>query len=155
MSFETVRKAAAARVGSDAGYAGDVTPEEAWCLLKDDPAAVLVDVRTQPEWAFVGIPDLSEAGKQPVLVSWQMFPAMNVNPNFAAELATREVTADQSVIFMCRSGNRSADAARAMTAKGFSRCFNLADGFEGPLDGDRHRGAAGGWKAKALPWVQG
>ncbi|MFQ5958839.1 MAG: rhodanese-like domain-containing protein [Alphaproteobacteria bacterium] len=155
MSLESVREAAAERVGADAGYAGDVTPEEAWHLLKEDPAAVLVDVRTQPEWAFVGIPDLSEAGKQPVLVSWQMFPAMNVNPNFAAELATRGVTADRSVIFICRSGNRSADAARAMTAKGFTRCFNLAEGFEGSLDGERHRGTAGGWKAKGLPWVQG
>ncbi|MFQ5783695.1 MAG: rhodanese-like domain-containing protein [Alphaproteobacteria bacterium] len=155
MSLDDVHKAAAARADPHSGYAGEVLPEEAWRLLRDDPHAVLVDVRTQPEWAFVGITDLSEAGKQPVFVSWQAFPAMNENPNFSAELATRGVTPDATVIFMCRSGQRSAQAARAMTLKGFTRCYNMAEGFEGPLDGDRHRGALGGWKAKGLPWAQG
>jgi len=155
VSVEAIHAAAARRVGADAGYAGEVTPDEAWTLLCEDPSAVLVDVRTQPEWAFVGLPDLSAAHKQPVLVSWQVFPAMEQNPNFAAELATRGVTPDATVIFMCRSGGRSAAAARAMTAKGFSRCYNMQEGFEGPLDGNRHRGVCGGWKARGLPWVQG
>ena len=155
MSLEALHKAVAERVGEDAGYGGAVTPEEAWRLLKEDPTAVLIDVRTQPEWALVGIPDLSAAGKEPVLVSWQTFPAMKQNPNFAAELKTRSVTADQTALFICRSGNRSADAARAMTAMGFERCYNVLDGFEGSLDGNRHRGSVGGWKVKNLPWVQG
>ena len=155
MVLEAVHKLAARRVGPAAGYAGDVTPEEAWRLLEEEGNAVLVDVRTQPEWAFVGMPDLSQAGKQPLLVSWQTFPALNENPNFAAELAMRGVTPDRTVIFMCRSGNRSAAAAEAMTAKGFTRCFNLLDGFEGPIDGSKHRGTLGGWKAEGLPWVQG
>jgi rhodanese-related sulfurtransferase len=155
MSIDSVHDAARARVGPDAGYAGEVDPLEAWELIRNAPDAVLVDVRTQPEWAFVGVPDLSAAGKQAVFVSWQMFPAMNENPNFAAELATRGVAPDATVIFMCRSGQRSAAAARAMTAKGFGRCYNMAEGFEGPLDENKHRGTRGGWKSRGLPWVQG
>jgi len=155
VSLDAIHEAAAGRVDASAGYAGEVLPDEAWTLLLEDPAAVLVDVRTQPEWAFVGLPDLTRAQKQPVLVSWQIFPAMDRNPNFEAELATREVRPDATVIFLCRSGVRSAAAARAMTAKGFSRCYNLQEGFEGPLDGHRHRGTCGGWKARGLPWVQG
>ena len=38
-------------------YAGDITPEEAWKLLSDNPDAVLVDCRTEAEWRFVGVPD--------------------------------------------------------------------------------------------------
>lgn len=137
------------------GYAGDVTPDEAWRILRSEPDSVLVDVRTQAEWAYVGVPDLGEAGKQTVLVSWQMFPAMNENPNFSSELATRGVSPGGSLLFICRSGVRSAAAARAMTAKGFDRCYNVADGFEGPPDDNKHRGLIGGWKARNLPWVQG
>jgi rhodanese-related sulfurtransferase len=143
------------RVGFDKGYAGDVTPDEAWRLLAEDPAVVLVDVRTQPEWVLVGVPDLSRIGKETAFVSWQSFPAMTENPNFAAELASRNVSPDQTVLFICRSGNRSAAAARAMTASGFARCYNVLEGFEGELDGARHRGSLGGWKSKDLPWIQG
>jgi rhodanese-related sulfurtransferase len=155
MALKAVHEAAAKRVDADAGYAGAVTPEEAWRLLKDDPAAVLIDVRTQPEWVLVGVPDLHDVGKATAFVSWQTFPAMNENPNFDAELASRNVTPDQTALFICRSGNRSAGAAKAMTAKGFTRCYNVLEGFEGTLDDARHRGSLNGWKAKGLPWVQG
>ena len=40
-------------------YAGDITPEQAWTILRENPDAVLVDVRTDAEWRFVGVPDLS------------------------------------------------------------------------------------------------
>ena len=63
-------------------YAGDKRPKEAWDLLNSKPTAQLVDVRTRPEWAFVGIPDLSSIGKQAMLLSWQTFPCMRSNPEF-------------------------------------------------------------------------
>ncbi|HEU4379951.1 MAG TPA: rhodanese-like domain-containing protein, partial [Hyphomicrobiaceae bacterium] len=59
------------------------------------------------------------------------------------------------IFFICRSGARSLKAAEAMVAAGYSRCRNVADGFEGPLDPHRHRGQLSGWKAKGLPWTQG
>ena len=37
-------------------YAGDLSPEETFSLLRDESDAVLVDVRTAAEWAYVGLP---------------------------------------------------------------------------------------------------
>ena len=68
-----------------ANYAGDVSPREAWKTLSSDEKAVLVDVRTVPEWSFVGVPDLSALGKRAVRQSWQVFPGMEVDPRFTAE----------------------------------------------------------------------
>lgn len=143
------------QTGAELGYAGDIAPEETWRLLNEDPSAVLVDVRTQAEWTYIGIPDIGAAGKRTVLVSWQTFPDMAVNPRFAAELAEQGVTAGSTVVFMCRTDNRSGAAARAMTGRGYARCWRMIEGFEGPLDGSKHRGTVGGWKARGLPWVQG
>jgi rhodanese-related sulfurtransferase len=102
---------------------------------------------------------LSSIGKRPVLVEWQDFPASRVNQAFV-DRVTEALTAigankDSELLFLCRSGGRSLSAARAMTAAGYTRCRNVADGFEGPLDPNRHRGSLGGWKARRLPWVQG
>lgn len=136
------------------GYAGDVTPEEAWETLRRDRDAVLVDVRTQAEWVFVGVPDLSEAGKQPLLVQWQVYPSMQVNPGFVDQVRKAGASPESPVYFLCRSGGRSRAAAIAMTQAGFGRCFNVAGGFEGGHDTQRHRGAVDGWKASGLPWLQ-
>jgi rhodanese-related sulfurtransferase len=139
-------------------YAGDITATEAWALLKSDPKAQLVDVRTAAEWTFVGVPDLSEAGRKALLVEWQVYPSMGRNAAFedavAERLSAAGATASTPVLFLCRSGARSQAAARAMTAKGFTKCFNVAGGFEGDVDADRHRGSTNGWKASGLPWVQ-
>jgi rhodanese-related sulfurtransferase len=137
----------------------DVDVREVWRRLKEEPDAVLVDVRTRAEWAYVGLPDLTSLGKQPVLVEWQSFPGGQKNPSFVeqlrAELAALYAGPDTSVFFICRSGVRSLHAAQAMAAVGYRRCHNVADGFEGPHDATRHRGTVGGWKVAGLPWVQG
>jgi rhodanese-related sulfurtransferase len=133
--------------------------EETWTRLSQDQGSVLVDVRTSAEWAFVGLPDLTSIGKRPVLVEWLDFPGNTPNQAFVAQLsdALTAVGAnkDTELFFLCRSGGRSLSAARAMAAAGYTRCRNVADGFEGPLDPNRHRGGLGGWKAKGLPWAQG
>lgn len=132
-------------------YAGDLSPREAWDLLTQEPQAVLVDVRTAPEWAFVGVPDLSPLRREAQLVAWQDYPAMARNPRFGEDLA--HLPKDAPILFLCRSGARSRAAAIATTAAGFTRCFNVAGGFEGDIDSDDHRGV-GGWKAVGLPWRQ-
>ena len=136
-----------------------VSVEETWTRLKSDAGSVLIDVRTGAEWAYVGLPDLSLLGKRPVLIEWQDFPGGRSNPAFVdrvvEELAAIGANTDSELFFLCRSGGRSLSAARAMAGAGYSRCRNVADGFEGPLDPNRHRGMLGGWKAKGLPWVQG
>ena len=139
---------------SDNAYAGDVAPQEAWDLLSREPGALLVDVRTRPEWLFVGIPDLSKLGKKPLFVEWQVFPSMQVDGRFADKIRAAGATPDTPLLFVCRSGGRSKAAAIALTQQGFKHCYNVSGGFEGPPDTQRHRGHVDGWKAVALPWVQ-
>jgi rhodanese-related sulfurtransferase len=132
----------------------DVPPAQAWEALRTDPAAQLVDVRTDAEWNFVGLPDLIAAGKQAVLIPWQVYPSMAVNGNFTAHLAEAGLTPEHHVYFICRTGGRSAAAARAAEAAGFPHAYNVTDGFEGPPDAAGHRGTVAGWKAARLPWRQ-
>ena len=132
----------------------DVSPGAAWDALRTDPEALLVDVRTDAEWNFVGLPDLSEAAKQPVLIPWQLYPSMQVNGAFADHLRKAGATPLSKLFFLCRSGARSLAAAQAAQAAGFPHAANVADGFEGPPDGEGHRSTLSGWKADGLPWRQ-
>ena len=132
----------------------NMSPQQTWATLQAEPSARLVDVRTDAEWAYVGLPDLGRAGKQPVLIPWQVFPAMQVNAEFVAQLRASGITPDQHVFFICRSGVRSLAAAEAARAAGFAHVYNVADGFEGPPDAEGHRGQVTGWKAEGLPWRQ-
>ena len=134
-------------------YAGDITPQESWKLLSDNPDAVLVDVRTDAEWKWVGAPDLTGLGKQVVFVEW-MHDNGTPNENFVADLSSRGVTpGERPVVFLCRSGNRSIPAAQTATAAGIAPSYNMLDGFEGQLDDHGHRGTTG-WRAEGLPWKQ-
>ena len=143
---------------SGGGYAGDASPEEAWEVLSSEPSAALIDVRTAAEWTFVGVPDLSGIDAPLLRVEWQSYPSMQVDPAFSERLEEALAAAgsrpDSALFFLCRSGGRSAAAARAMTAAGYARCFNIAGGFEGMRDDAGHRGTVEGWKAANLPWVQ-
>lgn len=135
-------------------YAGDISPETAWEILTDDPSAVLLDVRTDAEWTYVGVPDLRAIGKEPLLVSWKHFPSMIVNESFVADVENASVGKDDTLVLLCRSGQRSAAAAQALTGAGFRRCYNVSEGFEGDKDNQGRRGLLAGWKAHGLPWVQ-
>ena len=137
------------------GFAGNVEPRDVWEALGADPAAVLVDVRTHAEWAYVGQPDLGTVGKKPVLLAWQLFPDMTLNAGFTAALAAAVPDKATALYFLCRSGVRSLAAAKAMAALGYARCHNITGGFEGDPDTERHRGRINGWKAQGLPWTQG
>lgn len=139
----------------NAGYAGDVDVTDAWDAVKNNPGAVLVDVRTAAEWNFVGVPDLSEGGKEPVLVEWQVFPTMEINASFVDAVSAAAPDRTAPIYFLCRSGARSKSAAIAMTQAGYETCYNISDGFEGAPDAARHRGRVNGWKASGLPWIQG
>ncbi len=132
----------------------DVAPTQVWDALRTDPAARLVDVRTDAEWAYVGLPDLSGCGQEPVLIPWQIFPSMQVNGAFVNMMRQAGLTPDHKIYFLCRTGVRSQAAAEAARAAGFPHVFNIADGFEGPPDQDGHRGHLAGWKASGLPWRQ-
>jgi len=138
----------------------EVLPNEAWENLSTNQDAVMIDVRTKAEWGFVGIPDLSHLGKEVILLEWLQFPGMSPNADFVDALLARfKDDALPDMYFLCRSGARSMSAARAITAKvaadgGTVNCINIAEGFEGDLNAQRHRGAMNGWKAHSLPWTQ-
>ena len=138
-------------------YAGDVTAETCWTALNQDSSAYLVDVRTRAEWTYVGFPVLPN-DRAPLFQEWQSFPTMGVDPDFVATLVARLSetggTQTSQVYFLCRSGVRSIASAKALTEAGYNQCYNVLDGFEGPPDGDGHRGKVAGWKAAGLPWCQ-
>lgn len=136
------------------GYEGDLTSAEAWRFLEEDSDAILIDVRTVAEWVYVGIPDISRLGRTVVCVQWNMWPNMETNPEFVAHLESEGVMRDKPLLMICRSGQRSRDAAVALTEAGFGPCYNVSDGFEGDLNTDKHRGVSNGWKVAGLPWIQ-
>lgn len=131
----------------------EVTPVQAWQALLAQPAARLVDVRTEPEWLYVGEPDLARAGKPLLKLSWRLFPAMAISESFLDQLRA-QVSRDDSLYFLCRSGGRSLEAARAAASIGFQQAYSIAGGFEGPADDQGHRGTREGWKFAGLPWKQ-
>ncbi len=130
----------------------NVAPTQTWEALAQDPAARLVDVRTDMEWTTIGVPDLTTAGKEAILISWQVAPTMQRNPGFEAQLRDAGLDPDHKIYFLCRSGVRSMAAAEAALAAGYKHAFNVADGFEGPPDSSGQRGTTAGWQADRLPW---
>lgn len=137
------------------GYAGDLTPQQAWDLLSQDERAVLVDVRTRAEWQYVGVPDVAPTGRGIGFVEWVRFPSGEPNAQFLTELTGLGLVPgdERPVVFVCRSGVRSVAAARAATAAGLGPSYNVLDGFEGDVGPDGHRGHQG-WRAVGLPWTQ-
>jgi len=130
-------------------YYGAVLPEEAHALLSAVPEARLIDVRTRPEWEYVGHVPGS------ILIEWTTYPAGTRNPRFIDELRAAANDLDAPLLFLCRSGQRSDSAARAAAAAGYTMAFNMLEGFEGPKDPEGHRGTLSGWRKSGLPWVQG
>lgn len=129
-------------------YAGALTPNEANEVLTLAPQARLVDVRTKAEWDWVGrVPNAIE-------IEWFSYPGSVPNANFVVQLQ-QSVPADVPVLFMCRSGARSSNAARSATEAGYAHCYNVLEGFEGDKDAAGHRSSVNGWRAAGLPWVQG
>jgi rhodanese-related sulfurtransferase len=127
-------------------YAGRVSPKLAWELFSSGQAQ-LVDVRTTEERKFVGhVPNSLH-------VAWATGTALTRNPRFARELEAK-VGKDALVLLLCRSGKRSALAADVAAKAGFTQVYNIAEGFEGELDENQHRGGFDGWRFHQLPWVQ-
>ncbi len=131
-------------------YRGDIPPTEAFERLQKNATAVLIDVRSQPEWTFVGVPQVDRLMR----VSWQVYPLMDVNAKFADEVKAMGLGNDTEIMCICRSGARSASAATMLAAAGFTNCWNVAEGFEGDKNAHGRRGQTNGWKAANLPWAQ-
>lgn len=128
-------------------YDGALLPKEAHQIWKEAPAATLVDVRTRAERDYVGrIPGAIE-------IEILTYPGNRPNPAFLAELEQR-VDKESLVMFICRSGGRSHNAAQFARQAGYTQCYNVLEGFEGDKDAAGHRNTKGGWRVAGLPWVQ-
>ncbi len=128
-------------------YKGALFPVEAYRILQDSQQAQLVDVRSRAELDWVGrIPGAKE-------IELRAYPGMQPNPDFIDQL-TKQVDKQLPVLFICRSGARSNQAAAMAAEADFTESYNILEGFEGDKDENGHRGKTGGWKAAELPWEQ-
>lgn len=127
-------------------YAGAVTPTEAYALISQDADAVVVDVRSRAELELVG--------RVPVAthVEWAFYPGMVANTEFAAQLLA-QVDKSRTVVFMCRTGGRSHNAALLAQQLGYSKAYNMVEGFEGEANELKQRTLINGWKHAGLPWT--
>jgi len=133
-----------------------ISPGKAWELIQNEPAVAFIDVRSDMEYLFIGHP------KSAVNIPWIDEPDFVINPDFEREvrklilggvIETSE-HAGVPIVLICRSGNRSTEAGNLLIERGFSRVYNIEQGFEGELDDDHHRSTVGGWRFENLPWEQ-
>lgn len=145
-----LQQADARRLSGQLTYAGALSPAETYELLQTAPNARLVDVRTRAELDWVGRPQLPEG--QYAHIEWIRYPGSVPNETFLAQLA-EIATPDTPLLFLCRSAARSKLAAHAATQAGFTRAYDVLEGFEGDKDSSGHRKTVGGWCMRGLPWI--
>lgn len=134
----------------------EISPHTAWEILRENPGAVLIDVRSMMEFNYVGHP------LDAVNIPWKEAPAWQVNPDFAGMvremlLSRQEINTEIEslpLLLICRRGKRSYEAGEELARHGFRNVYNVADGFEGDRDGDNHRSTVSGWRFCNLPWEQ-
>ena len=127
-------------------YTGELTPREAFDLLQQDPSAMIVDVRSRAELDLVGrVPTATH-------IEWAFYPGMLPNNVFADELQ-EAVDKDLTIVFMCRTGGRSHNAAVVAQKLGYNKVYNMLEGFEGEANSLHQRTQINGWKHAGLPWT--
>ena len=124
---------------------------------------LFLDIRTRAEAMFVGMPTLVDAlvpfvELQEIMSDWDtQRGAYKLEPmqDFVAEVTRRlqakQLTRADTVVLICRSGDRSGRAASRLTEEGFAKVYSVVDGFEGDLSADGRRDV-NGWRKAGLPW---
>lgn len=141
--------------------------KETYDLIQKEGGKVLfIDVRTRSEVAWLGMTDIADANIPFKIIDkkyqWDEKRKnfkLKPNPNFVSSvtdlLQQKGLTKNDKVIVMCRGGKRSAKAADALTAAGFSQVISVIDGFEGDkaVSGEQKgKRVVNGWKNSNLPW---
>ena len=140
---DVLNVAAARAAAKSLPYAGELTPQEAFEVLQQEDY-VLVDVRSKAELDLVG--RISNA----IHIEWAFYPGMVANTEFAKQLQT-QVDQATPIIFMCRTGGRSHNAAIVANGLGY-KAYNMLEGFEGDANTEKQRTLINGWKHAGLPW---
>jgi rhodanese-related sulfurtransferase len=125
----------------------NIYSQNAYELLRYNEDAILIDVRTPKEWQEIGVPKLEKNLEKTKLffISWRLSPNMSLNNQFELQIMSNIGNKQNRLLFLCRSGTRSLEAANFTISLGYSNCYNISDGFEGNILGF-------GWKQNNLPW---
>ena len=135
--------AAARAAAKSLPYAGEFSPQETFEVLQQQEY-VLVDVRSKSELDLVGrVPSA-------IHIEWAFYPGMVANAEFASQLQA-QVDKNQTIVFMCRTGGRSHNAAVVASGLGY-KAYNMLEGFEGAVNAQNQRTLINGWKHAGLPW---
>ena len=127
----------------------NLQPKEAYDWLQAHTDALFVDVRMEIESLYVGRPP------SVVNVPWYEYPDLQPDAIRFAETVAREATGkDQPLLLLCRSGQRTLAAGKALEAAGFTDVQHVVHGFEGELDEQFKRSTVSGWRFEGLPWEQ-
>lgn len=148
----------------------NVSPTQAYGLVVNgstdavayspDTTYYLVDVRTAEEWRWVGHPGKNRLNEGQGLdgkvvnvaymIDWKK--QFVVNPSFLSDIdgLFGEVKNQVVLVLICRSGNRSANAAKVLEEAGY-RVMNVPAGFSGVTDSRGYR-TINGWVIDGLPY---
>lgn len=145
-----------------------LTPQQAFDTVKKEGGKTLfIDIRTRAEAMYVGMPGAADAlvpyvEHQEIMTEWddkRNIYLLEPNVDFAKEVERRlkdkGLAKSDTVILICRSGDRSARAADLLEMHGFKKVFSIAEGFEGDMGKEgaaSGRRAVNGWKNAGLPW---
>jgi len=127
----------------------NLLPSDTWALMQANPDALMIDIRMEIESMYVGRPPGA------VHISWYEYPEFTADTAaFCAAVLAEAGRKDRTVLLLCRSGQRSVDAGRALEADGFTDVVNVLHGFEGDLNANFQRSSLNGWRFDGLPWEQ-
>ena len=129
-------------------------PISAHKFLNKNSDALLVDVRCEIEYEYIGHP------VDAINIVWKKYPGWEINETFAAEVDLAVSNQSQSakktpILLICRSGARSRDAAECLYEHHYLEVYNVEEGFEGDKNNEARRSSVNGWRFHGLPWVQG
>jgi len=127
-----------------------VSPDEAWKMICECEDCVVVDVRTDMEWENDGAMDLSEKGKEQIFLSWRFLPDMSINTEFLDSLLEKVEDKNSKILFLCKKGVRSIDAAAAANSAGYKKCYNIVGGY-GDVNDDNDLKTPSCWIGCKLP----
>jgi rhodanese-related sulfurtransferase len=120
-------------------------PPQAHEILKSNPDAIYLDVRTEPEFAQ-GHPD----GAINVPVVFIMGPGqMELNGEFVDVMA-KTLPREKKLVVGCLAGGRSQRACELLEAAGYADLTNVRGGFGGARDASGQVVVAG-WREAGLP----
>ena len=115
-------------------------------FIKENSNVVLLDVRSENEWATLGKPNAENLNLKtyfitvsPDLSNWQV-----PDPNFV-ENVKKKIDKNKKILVMCAAGGRSMIAANLLESEGYST-LNISDGYSG-------NGQDPGWRNLGLPSI--